>query len=62
MNNPSDFTGDQNRLEEWIMEVEMFLTMNEDLYDTHQKKIIYALSYMKEGATMPCILLATCRI
>ena len=35
------------------MEVEMYIQINNEIYDTDKKKIIFALSYMKEGTTAP---------
>ena len=35
------------------MEVEMYMEINEEVYNTDMKKIIFTLSYMKEGMAGP---------
>ena len=49
MNSPTKFTGDRNKLEDWIMEVKMFISMNNEMYPDDHRKIIFALSFMREG-------------
>jgi len=49
MNTPTPFTGKKEKLEEFLIELEMYLAMNADIYNTDQRKIIFALSFMKEG-------------
>ena len=49
MNSPTEFTGDRNKLEDWIMEVEMFISMNNKMYPNDHRKIIFTLSFMREG-------------
>jgi hypothetical protein len=49
MNTPTPFSGERKKLDTFLMEVEMYLAMNNDIYDTDKKKIIFTLSFMKDG-------------
>ena len=49
MNTPTLITGDRTKLDDFLMEVEMYLKINEEIYNADTKKIIFTLSYMKEG-------------
>ena len=49
MNMLTPFTGDRKKLEEFLIETNMYLTMNEDTYNTNNWQIIFALSFMKNG-------------
>jgi len=49
MNTPTPFTGKREKLEEFLIELEMYLAMNADIYNTDQQRIIFALLFMKEG-------------
>jgi len=53
MNTPTPFTGDRKKLEEFLIETDMYLSMNEDTYNTNQRQIIFALSFMKDGTAGP---------
>ena len=53
MNAPTPFTGDRMKLNDFLMEVEMYMKINEEIYNTDMKKIIFTLSYMKEGMAGP---------
>ncbi|KAI6138063.1 hypothetical protein BKA82DRAFT_4367587 [Pisolithus tinctorius] len=46
---PTDFDGDQKNAMSWLYSVQTYLLVNEELYDTDTKKVVYALSYMKKG-------------
>ena len=48
MNMPTPFTGDRKKLEEFLIETDMYLTMNEDTYNNGHQQIIFALSFMKD--------------
>ena len=41
--------GDRTKLDNFSMEVEMYLKINEEIYNTDTKKIIFTLLYMNEG-------------
>ncbi|KIO00898.1 hypothetical protein M404DRAFT_109614, partial [Pisolithus tinctorius Marx 270] len=47
---PSDFDGNQKNAMSWLYSVQTYLLVNEELYDTDTKKVVYALSYMKKDA------------
>jgi len=49
MNTLTLFTGKREKLKEFLIELEMYLAMNADIYNADQQKIIFALSFMKEG-------------
>jgi len=51
MNMPTPFTGDRKKLEEFLIETDMYLTINEDTYNNDSQQIIFALSFMKDGTT-----------
>ncbi|KIO02925.1 hypothetical protein M404DRAFT_55601, partial [Pisolithus tinctorius Marx 270] len=46
---PSDFDGDQKNTMSWLFSVQTYLMVNEEVYDSDTKKVVYALSYMKKG-------------
>ena len=46
---PKPFTGKRNELEDFLQDIDLYLTVNDKIYDTDQKKIAYALSFMNEG-------------
>ncbi|KIO06287.1 hypothetical protein M404DRAFT_24566 [Pisolithus tinctorius Marx 270] len=46
---PSDFDGDQKNAMSWLYSVQTYLLVNEEIYNTDTKQVIYALSYMKKG-------------
>ena len=48
MNPPTPFTGERKKLDNFLLEIEIYLKMNDSVYDTDEKKIMFALSYMKE--------------
>ncbi|KIO05562.1 hypothetical protein M404DRAFT_25282 [Pisolithus tinctorius Marx 270] len=45
---PSDFDGNQKNTMSWLYSIQTYLLVNEELYDTDTKKVVYALSYMKK--------------
>jgi len=53
MNTPTPFTEDRKKLEEFLIETDMYPSMNEDTYNTDQRQIIFALSFMKDGTAGP---------
>lgn len=46
LNTPTPFEGDRKKLNDFIMENEMFFLMNYRIYTTDDRKIIFAMSYM----------------
>ena len=49
LRNPTPYDGDRDKLNNFLMEIKMYITINDEIYDTDKKKIIFILSYMKEG-------------
>ena len=49
LNPPTLFNGERKNLDQFLLESEMYLRMNAKVYDTDDKKIMFSLSYMKEG-------------
>jgi len=43
------FTGDRKKLEEFLIETDMYLTINKDTYNNNSQQIIFILSFMKDG-------------
>ena len=52
LNPPTPFSGDQRKLDDFLIETEMYLVINRDIYDS-DRKIIFTLSYMREGTAGP---------
>ena len=50
INPPRVFSGKWNDLEEFIFDCHMYLVMNKDIYKEDNQKILFILSYMKEGS------------
>ena len=46
---PDNFDGSSNKATAWMDSVKIYLLINEALYDTDQKKIAFALFFMREG-------------
>ena len=46
---PTDFTGDRTKTLKFLSEVSLYLKVNSAIYDTDEKKIIFALSFMNGG-------------
>ena len=49
MRTPPNFDGDKAKYKEWINLVEGYLDANSKMYDTNEKKIGFALSFMTSG-------------
>jgi len=49
MNTLTSFSGEQKKLNNFLLEVEMYQMMNDKVYNTDRKKIIFTLSFMKDG-------------
>ena len=46
---PKNYNGDPAKAKQWITSVLTYITLNNNIYDTGQKQIIFALSFMTEG-------------
>lgn len=49
INPPKPFDGNRNNLASFIQDIYVYLTLNRHIYDSQEKKIIFALSYLTEG-------------
>ena len=49
LNPPTAFTGKRSELDSFLQDVTLHLAVNEDVYNTDNKRIAYALSFMKES-------------
>ena len=49
LNQPKPFTKKQTKFDDFLQDIEFYLDINEDIYNTNKKKIGYALSFMNEG-------------
>ena len=47
---PSIFDGNPKKARAWINNTQLYLLVNKDVYNHDDKKITFALSFMKEGA------------
>ena len=47
---PSTFDGNPKKARAWINNTQLYLLVNKDVYNHDDKKIAFALSFMKEGA------------
>ena len=48
INTLTPFSEERKKLNNFLLEVEMYQMMNNRVYDTNRKKIIFALSFMKD--------------
>ena len=48
LNQPKPFTGKRTEFDGFLQDVELYLDINKDIYNTDKKKIGYALSFMNE--------------
>ena len=46
---PSDFNGERTKVTKFLQEVNLYLRVNQAIYDTDEKKIIFVLSFMTGG-------------
>jgi hypothetical protein len=49
LNQPKIFDGKRGNLDDFIQDIQLYLAINDDVYDSDKKKIAYALSFMSEG-------------
>ena len=47
---PDNFNGSSSKASAWMDSVKLYLMINNTIYDTDQKSIAFALSFMKEGS------------
>jgi hypothetical protein len=49
----SNFNGDHTKTREFILDCSMYLNINDTIYNTDKKKILFMLSYMRGGTAGP---------
>ena len=49
LNQPKVFGGKRDELDEFLQDIQLYLAVNDDVYNNDKKKIAYALSFMSEG-------------
>ena len=52
LNKPDGFTGDHEKFTAWLLSVRTYLMMNAHVYDSDEKQIGFALSYMTGGSAL----------
>ena len=50
INLPKEFTGDRHDVSSFLQDVDLYLIMNSHIYDTDNKKIVFILSFLTDGA------------
>lgn len=50
INTPSTFDGTSSKAQRWLDSVQMYIYLNRELYDTDEKQVIFALSFMTENS------------
>jgi hypothetical protein len=48
LNQPKIFNGKRGELDNFIQDIQLYLAINDDVYNSDKKKIAYALSFMSE--------------
>ena len=49
LNRRKPFTGKRTEFDDFLQDIELYLDINEDIYNTDKKKISYALLFMNQG-------------
>ena len=49
---PEDYDGKEETFQAWIQSVQLYLLVNNATYNTDQKKIAFALSFMRKGPAL----------
>ena len=52
LNKPEGFTGDHEKFTAWLLSLRTYLMLNGHIYDTDEKQIGFALSYMTGGSAL----------
>ena len=50
INLPKEFTGDRNNVSSFLQDVDLYFIMNSYIYNTEDKKIVFILSFLTNGA------------
>ncbi|KAF9228872.1 hypothetical protein BS17DRAFT_677549, partial [Gyrodon lividus] len=49
---PTDYDGSHSTSTNWLYAIKAYLLINDKLYNTNDKRIAFALSYMKKGVAL----------
>ena len=49
INQPTPFTGDRNKIENFVQECDVYLNINQGIYDNNATKIAFVLSFITAG-------------
>ena len=49
INQPTQFTGNQMKIENFVQECDVYLNINDTIYDTNAVKIAFILSFITAG-------------
>ena len=52
LNKPEGFTGDHEKFTTWLLSLRTYLMLNGHIYDSNEKQISFALSYMTGGSAL----------
>ena len=52
LNKPEGFTGNHEKFTAWLLSLRTYLMLNRHIYDTDEKQIGFALSYMTRGSAL----------
>jgi Retrotransposon gag protein len=48
---PNDFLGEPEQTKKYLQDCKLYLKVNDQIYNTHKKRIVFALSFMTGGTT-----------
>ena len=48
LNRPMPFTGDQNKIESFVQECDIYLAINKSIYDNEPSKVAFVLSFLTD--------------
>jgi hypothetical protein len=51
LNKPEAFDGNQNNFKDFLQNVEVYIDINHEIYNSDLRKIAFVLSFMTAGAT-----------
>ena len=52
---PEAYDGSFETSRQWLNAIQLYLLVNEDIYNNNDKKIVFILSYMTKGSALTCV-------
>ena len=49
INQPTPFTGNRTKIENFVQECDVYLNINDNIYDNEPAKVAFELSFLTEG-------------